>query len=150
MMTSKVPSNFTQINAALQKHLGPDMNSCRIKLIAQMVLALCKVGTVTFHKLATAFETHGQATALSSLRRVQRFMAGYALDLDLMARLIMKLIPVEGPYHLAIDRTDWEFGKFTINILALGIVHDGCAFPILFHAAQKGELQHQRAQIAHR
>lgn len=132
MTTPKVPSNFTQINAALQKLLATDMNSSRIKLIAQMVLALCKVGTVTLGKLATAFETHGLATALSSLRRVQRFLASYALDLDLMARITMELVPLKGPCHLAIDRTDWEFGKFTVNILALGIVHDGCAFPILF------------------
>ncbi len=102
-----------------------------------MVLALCKVQTVTFGKLAVAFENQGQATASSSLRRIQRFVASYALDLDLMARLLMKLVPVKGPYQLAIDRTDWEFGSFKVNILALGIVHDGCAFPILFSMLPK-------------
>ncbi len=97
-----------------------------------MILALCKVQTVTFSKLSTAFETKGKASAESSLRRIQRFVASYVLNLDLMAKTIMKLIPIKGPYQLAIDRTNWDFGKFKINILALGIVYDGCAFPILF------------------
>lgn len=132
MKASKVQSNFTQINHALQEQLKGDMNRCRIKFLAQMVLALCKVQTVSFGKLSTAFENHGQATASSSLRRIQRFVASYALDLGLVAKLLIKLIPVKGPYQLAIDRTDWEFGSFKVNILALGIVHDGCAFPILF------------------
>ena len=130
MMTSKVLGNFTQINNALQQQLAPKMNSCRVALLAQMVLALCKVGTVTFHKLALAFES--SAAPNSSMRRIQRFMANYKLDLALMAKITMNLIPVSGPYHLAIDRTDWEFGNTKINILMLGIVYDGCAFPILF------------------
>lgn len=148
MMNPKAESNFTQINRALQGHLKGNMNSCRIKLIAQLVMALCKVQTVTFSRLATGFETNGQATTESSLRRIQRFIANYALDLDLMARLIMKLVPAEGPHKLAIDRTDWEFGKHKINILALGIVYDGCAFPILFTMLPKKGNSHTEERKA--
>ncbi len=143
MKASKVQSNFTQINHALQEQLKGDMNRCRIKFLAQMVLALCKVQTVTFGKLALAFENQGQATASSSLRRIQRFVASYVLDLDLVAGLLMRLVPVKGPYQLAIDRTDWEFGSFKVNILALGIVYDGCAFPIL---SDQGEKHGRRAK----
>ncbi|MDZ7847248.1 MAG: hypothetical protein U5L96_10985 [Owenweeksia sp.] len=66
------------------------------------------------------------------MRRLQRFMADYTLDTDLIARMIMKLIPFEGPFQLSMDRTEWDYGVFRINILASGIVYKGCAFPILF------------------
>ncbi|KAB1063892.1 hypothetical protein [Salibacter halophilus] len=44
----------------------------------------------------------------------------------------MKLIPFEDPYHLLMDLTEWDFGTFRINNLALGIVYKGCVFPVLF------------------
>jgi len=55
------------------------------------VLALCKVQTVGFEKLANAFDSKAQAT--SSLRRIQRFIALYVLDSDLIAKLIFGLLP---------------------------------------------------------
>lgn len=137
MMNPKADSNFTKIFDLIQQHFEGKMNRARIKLIAQVVMALCKVQSVNFNKLAIGFETAGKATPDSSMRRLQRFISSYALDTDLIARVVMKLIPVEGPYQLAIDRTNWEFGKFKINILALGIVYKGCAFPILYKMLPK-------------
>jgi hypothetical protein len=29
------------------------------------------------------------------------------------------------PWVLSLDRTDWQFGQTTFNILTLGIVHQG-------------------------
>lgn len=66
------------------------------------------------------------------MRRLQRFLASYTLDADLIARMVVKLVPFDGPYQLSMDRTEWDFGAFRINILALGIVYRGCAFPVLF------------------
>lgn len=33
------------------------------------------------------------------------------------------------PWVLAVDRTQWDVGKTTVNILTLGVVHEGIAFP---------------------
>jgi hypothetical protein len=54
-------------------------------------MAMCKVQTVSLYRLATAF--HSQADSLSSMRRIQRFLAKYALELDLIARVIFTLLP---------------------------------------------------------
>lgn len=59
-----------------------------------MILALCKVQTVSFCKLSTAFESGSEA--LSCMRRIQRFMSSYMLDFDIVARLIMALLPHKG------------------------------------------------------
>ena len=73
------------------------------------VFALCKVQTVGFEKLANAFDN--VALASSSLRRIQRFIAKYALDSDLIAKLIFGLLPHKENLKLSIDRTNWKFGQ---------------------------------------
>ncbi len=132
MMIPKAESNFTKTFTPINNHLTGKVNKARIRLIAQVVMALCKVQSVNLNKLSTGFETDGKATAESSMRRLQRFLAEYSLDTDLIAKMVMKLIPFQGPYQLSMERTEWDFGSFRFNILALGIVYKGCAFPILF------------------
>jgi hypothetical protein len=105
------------------------MNLAHIKFFGLFICTLCKVQTICFEKLATAFET--DAMSKSSLRRIQRFMANYVLDTDLIARIIFKMLPHQPPYRLAIDRTNWKFGETNINVLTLAIVYQGVAFPIL-------------------
>ncbi|MEN6456623.1 MAG: hypothetical protein ABFD10_20395 [Prolixibacteraceae bacterium] len=60
---------------------------------------------------------------MSSLRRIQRFMASFLLDTDLIARLIFRLLPHRPPYRLPMDRTNWKFGKANINVLVLAVVY---------------------------
>ena len=125
----KVEYKSTQLISVLTENLAGKMNLARIKFFGLFLCALCKVQTICFEKLATAFET--DATSKSSLRRIQRFMADYMLDTDLIARLIFKMLPHQPPYRLAMDRTNWKFGQTNINVLTLAIVYQGVAFPIL-------------------
>jgi Transposase DDE domain len=71
------------------------------------------------------------------MRRIQRFMANYSLDIDLIAKLIFTLLPHDPPYTIAMDRTNWKFGQTNINILVLAIVYKGVAFPIIFKLIPK-------------
>jgi len=134
----KVEYKSTQLISVLTENLAGKMNLARIKFFGLFLCALCKVQTICFEKLATAFET--DATSKSSLRRIQRFtayfvhstsMANYLLDTDLIARIIFKMLPHQPPYRLAMDRTNWKFGETNINVLTLAIVYQGVAFPIL-------------------
>lgn len=61
----------------------------------------------------------------SSLRRLQRFFARYVLDLDIIARVIFSLLPVKTELVLSMDRTNWKFGEFNINILMPGVTYKG-------------------------
>ncbi len=111
------------------------MNLARIKFFGLFICALCKVQTVCFEKLAVSFDANVRVD--SSLRRIQRFMAEYLLDTDLIARLVFSLLPHKPPYRLALDRTNWKFGTANINILVLAVVYQGVAFPILFKMMPK-------------
>lgn len=68
------------------------MNLARIKLLAFVLHALCVVHTVSLHKIASAMPTSVERD--SNLRRLQRFLAGYALNLDIIAKVIFALLPV--------------------------------------------------------
>lgn len=111
------------------------MNLARIKALSMMVCALWKVQRVTYTKLAAAFDS--EAAAGSSLRRSQRLIAECEIRTDLIAKLILKPIPVQGPYNLTLDRTNWKFSDTNINILTLGIIYGGMAFPIVFKMMDK-------------
>ena len=127
---SKDLAKVNQILPIMQEYFGNSMNLARIKLMAYMLHALCVVQTVSLHKLASAMPTSVERD--SNLRRIQRFIANYALNLDLVARMIFSLLPVKDGLVLSMDRTNWKFGEFNINILTLGITYKGVAFPLLF------------------
>jgi len=142
----KVEYKSTQLISILSQTLAGKMNLARIKFFGMFICALCKVQTVCFEKLAIAFETRVHSN--SSLRRIQRFMAEYALNTDLIARLIFKMLPHQPPYRLVMDRTNWKFGQTNINVLALAIVYDGVAFPILISMLDKRGTSHTQERIA--
>jgi hypothetical protein len=132
--TIKVECKSTELIAILRQALGK-MNLARIKFMGLFICALIKEKTVCFEDLATSFET--TVPRKSNLRRIQNFMAAYALNTDLVARLIFNMLPHKPPYRLAMDRTNWKFGIININVLTLAIVYKGVAFPILIKMLDK-------------
>ena len=121
------------------------MNLARIKALSMMVCALCKVQRVAYSKLASAFDSN--AASESSLRKIRRLIAQCEISTDLIAKLILKLIPVHGPYNLTLDRTNRKFSNTNINILTLGIIYDGMAFLIVFKMMDKRGNSNTRERI---
>jgi len=134
-MKNKVSHKNSELTSILINSFGKNMNLARIKFIGMFICALCKVQAVCFEKLACSFESTSNIN--SSLRRIQRFMADYALDKDLIARIIFAILPHKPPFTISMDRTNWKFGETNINILVLAIVYKGVAFPILFKLMPK-------------
>jgi hypothetical protein len=119
----------TLLKAALAEHLA--WHGARLTFLAQFLLALFKVKSVNLAELAQGFA--GPAQVASHYKRLQRFFRAFTLDYDVLARLLVRLFPVgEGPWYLALDRTNWKFGKTDLNFLILGIAHQGMALPILW------------------
>ena len=72
---SKVNHEDTSLLSVLTHHLGSKIKLARKKLICILILALYRVQTVNFDRLATAFNTEAQKD--SSLRCIQRFFSAY-------------------------------------------------------------------------
>jgi len=86
--------------------------------------------TVSFTQLAKALE--GKAKKDSKVRRIQRFISDFELDYLQWAVFLVELIQVKPPFRLLMDRTNWQFGAFDINILMLSIAYKKIAVPVLF------------------
>ena len=132
--TNAITKN-SELTSVLNTHLQGKINLARVKLISHFIIALCKVQTVTFEKLSNAFDSRTNSD--SSLRRIQRFIASYSLDSNLIACLIFSLLPEQEKLILSIDKTNWKFGQTNINIFMLGVVYKGVAFPLLFSMLDK-------------
>ena len=134
-MNTRVESKNNVLFSTLSQLFGDKMNLARIKFFGLFVCALCRVQTVCFEKLAASFDSDARVD--SSLRRIQSFMSDYHLDTTFIARLVFALLPYKPPFRLALDRTNWKFGKTNINVLVLAVVYQGVAFPILFKMMPK-------------
>ena len=77
------------------------------------------------------------AQAASSEKRLHRFFSEFDLDYREIARLVVGLMKIPQPWVLSVDRTNWQFGDCIFNILMLGIVHEGVAFPLVWTMLDK-------------
>ncbi len=120
-------AHIMQLKDILDKQLP--WHGARVTFLAMFLIALFKVKTVNLAEIATALNP--KAKIGSNYRRLQRFFADFELDYEVIAKLIASFIPKpdEG-YTLSMDRTNWQFGKSPINLLVLGIVYKGVAFPV--------------------
>jgi hypothetical protein len=134
-MQTKACYKYSDLLAVLSTQFEGKINLARVKLICRFIVALCKVQTVTFEKLANGFDTKTKPE--SSLRRIQRFIAGFALDSSLIAVLIFRILPGKDKIMPSIDRTNWKFGETDINIFMSGVVCQGAALPLLFKMLPK-------------
>jgi hypothetical protein len=111
-------------------------NRARIHFLSNFLVALLKVRTVNLVEIATAFS--GRAKKDSKYRRIKRFFQSFPIDAFTIACLITQLLPLrEASWVLVMDRTNWKLGKATINVLMLGIAHQGIAFPLLWMLLSK-------------
>lgn len=118
----------------LEKHWG--WHKSRLGFAACLLLSLVQQKTVNFVSLSLAFGS--EAKAASRYRRIQRFFQGFEFSQRQVSVVILKLLPAP-PYTVCLDRTNWQFGKFKINILMLSIAYQGVAFPICWQLlAKKG------------
>lgn len=132
---STVGNEDKNLFSIMNQFFGSHFNKARIKLICMFILSLVKVQTVNFNRLSNSFDSSSKSD--SSLRRIQRFFASYIFDMDLISRLLYSLIPKEAKHGLTMDRTNWKIGEANINILVIGIVYEGLAFPVLFQMMPK-------------
>ena len=68
--------------------------------------------------------------------------------MELVSKLIFKLLPEKENLTLIMDRTNWKFGEVNINILMIGISYKNVAIPLLFKMLDKQGNSHTEERIA--
>lgn len=117
----------TALLDVLQAHLP--IHRARARFVAAFVLALIRVRSVDLTQVALALNAAAQPA--SNYRRIQRFLAGFAFDQHLVARLIVGLLPCppEG-YLVSLDRTEWSFGRVHTRVLVAALCWRSMALPV--------------------
>jgi hypothetical protein len=126
-------SQYSELKRVLQGQLN--WHGARLSFLALFLLALLKVKTVNLSELCLGFS--GKALPASSYKRLQRFFREFELDYAQLGTLVVRWMGIEGDWVLSLDRTTWKFGRYWYNILTLGIVHQGVAFPVLWWLLDK-------------
>ena len=117
------------LSTALENHIS--LWRTRRETLVWLVIAIIRTGTVGLWRLAGHIDTRAQT--LSVHRRFEWFFQHIRLDDGCIARLIVDIMGLSGkPWHLALDRTNWKFGRRHVNILMLGIVHGKVCIPLFW------------------
>jgi hypothetical protein len=127
---------MNQINLlkeTLKPHLG--WHGARLNFLALFLIALLRVKTVNMVELATGFRSNAREE--SNYKRMQRFFRKFDLDYAVIAKIVVALMGIPQPWVLSLDRTNWSFGESHFNILTLGIVHQGVAYPVVWQMLDK-------------
>ena len=110
-------------------------NKCRVDCFAKMLLSLFSVRTVNLSEIALSFAS--KANTDSRYKRLQRFFRYFKIDYNILAKWIFSLFASKEKVYVVVDRTNWFWGKTKINILTLGIAHEGIAIPLFWKLLSK-------------
>jgi hypothetical protein len=92
---------------------------------------MLRQGSVCLWRLAAHVATSAELASVQ--RRFYRFFQYVSLDGAVTARIIVALLGLEGkPWVLAMDRTNWDFGRHTINFLMISVEWNGIAIPLIW------------------
>ena len=66
------------------------------------------------------------------LQALAKISAFFLISQVEVARLVLGLLKIEGPYTIAIDRTEWQLGKSWVNVLMLSIAYRSISIPLFW------------------
>ena len=121
-------------------------NKARVTCLAQMVQSIIKVKTVNLAQIAVGF--YSKSSHESSYKRIQRFLRFFDFDQSLIVKIIFSIFPMSRKIILAMDRTNWKWGKIHINILVLSIVYRGVGIPVFWYNLKRAGNSKTKDRIA--
>ena len=117
------------LSRAIAKHIN--LSATRRETLSWLALLIMQHGTISLWRLAAHVASTAQTDSVR--RRFYRFFQFVRLDGVHAARVVIELLGLSGkPWVLAIDRTNWDFGKTTINILMISVTWNGMGIPLLW------------------
>ncbi len=117
------------LSKLLTQHIA--LAQTRHETLTWLAFLIMRQGTICLWRLAAHVDTVAEISSVR--RRFYRFFQHVVLDGSLTAPVIVGLLGLRGkPWVLAMDRTNWEFGKTTINILMISVIWNGIGIPLIW------------------
>ncbi len=103
--------------------------------MASFLVAIVQQNTSNLARLANVLDL--KAKSESKYRRLKRFLKEAEIDYVVFATLIIAILKPTGKYVLALDRTEWKYGKVWVNILTLSIVVGNASIPLFWQTLNR-------------
>jgi hypothetical protein len=101
----------------------------RLETMKALILGIISARTVNLKEVCSRFE---RGIESSNYRKVQYFFQKTLLnDAEIIRFIITHLFSPYEQVTLAIDRTDWEFGKIRHNLLCISVLYKETAIPLI-------------------
>jgi hypothetical protein len=108
----------------------------RCETLGWLIASILTAGTVSLTRLAACIDSRAQIASVH--RRLERFFSDVRLnEADVARRVVAALSLAAKPWHLAIDRTNWQFGKTDLNLLVLSVAHGEVCIPLFCRVLDK-------------
>ena len=104
-------------------------------MLASFLIAIIRQNTSNLARLANVLDLNAKKE--SKYRRLKRFLKEAEIDYAVFATLIISILKPQGKYILALDRTEWKYGKTWVNILTLSIVFGNTSIPIFWQTLNR-------------
>jgi hypothetical protein len=117
------------LSEAISEHIK--LSGTRRETLTWLAYLIMRQGTICLWRLATHVTTAAQTASVR--RRFYRFFQYVELDGTAAARIVVDLLGLRGKaWVLAMDRTNWDFGKRPINILMVSVIWNGMGIPLIW------------------
>jgi hypothetical protein len=108
----------------------------RCETLGWLIASILTAATVNLTRLAPRIDSAAQTASVH--RRLERFFTDVRLNQAEVARLVVAALSLATkPWHLAIDRTNWQFGKTDLNLLVLSVAHGEVCIPLFWRVLDK-------------
>ena len=109
-----------QLSSILNQELGVHGNNC--KTVIDFTLALHKSRTVNLSQMVNYSSRTSEISTSSIYKNYQRLVHNCRISQDDLANCILKMLDIgDCKLTLALDRTNWTYGKRDVNLLVLSV-----------------------------
>jgi len=111
-----------------------DWHPARITTFAELILAVVKARTLRLKELAlhVTSKTDRLNPTQTSIVKIERFLFWQEIDMQIVAFIIVHLLNLPGKIRIAIDRTNWQYGKQNLNFLVASIIYKNISIPVVW------------------
>jgi hypothetical protein len=107
----------------------------RIKSFAELIFGVIKTKSVKLKELAMHVSSKGNIGA--KLAKVERLLTKQEFDFATIGKIIVNMLPSAEKLTIAIDRTNWKFGKNNLNFFVAAIIYGNISLPISWSLLDK-------------
>jgi hypothetical protein len=134
--------DFVVLTNMVWRALGGTWHEAGVVCLMEMLRGILTAQSINTARLAARMS--GKVQFESHAQRIRRFLAEQVFDWVVIGRLMLKIagVAAKNKFVVAVDRTNWDFGKTAINFLVISVVVCGVGVPVVWkQLGKKGNSQ---------